>query len=193
MLRRMRSIRDSASVRFVPVAAILVSLAALPAAVGATPPVGHVVLGLGGDACVLKLAPYGERESFIKGSAWVGIQASRQLTLQLQGDTWQHGIRNNTLMENARDAHLHGWSTVAGVRYAPCGGPFAILGGAGVAFADLEWYAPPFTRLGLLLGLQCVLPAGPIAIVPRVQVLRISADSLHNPKIFSVGLGIEWY
>ena len=47
--------------------------------------------------------------------------------------------------------------------------------------------------VALLLGVQYEFPVGSLAVVPRLQMQRLSASSLNNPKTISVGLGIQWY
>jgi len=157
----------------------------------ATPP-GHIVMGIGADVCGLQL-PGSDRENFYRGTACVGHQWSRQVGLQVQGDTWQHEIESNLLVDNARDLHWHGWSAVPCVSYSPRGGHWTILGGAGVGFADFDGYSPDLTRLALLLGVQYEFPVGSLAVVPRLQIQRLSASSLNNPETISLGFGIQWY
>ena len=175
------------------VAAVFGTLLAPSGSPPAAPPPSHIVMGVALDGCSLELPSYGDRELFLKGSAWAGYQLSRQLGLQIQGDTWQHEVPVNILTDNARDIHWHGWSAVPCVSYSPRGGHAAILAGAGVGFADFDAQTSDLTRLALLLGAQYALPVGSAAVVVRVQVQRLSAAELHNPKTFSAGLGFEWY
>lgn len=166
------------------------ALLAFGGVASAASPPGHVVMGIGADVCTLEM-PESDREKFFRGTACVGYQWSRQVGLQVQGDTWQHEIESN-LHIIERDTHWHGWSAVPCLSYSPRGWQITILGGAGVGFADFDYSTPDLTRLALLLGVQYEFPVGPLAIVPRLQVQRLSADSLNNPKTISAGFGIQW-